>query len=491
MNFSSLTFLSLFFPVSIVLFYLMMFFEKKFKVLKKLRLSDLLLILMSLVFYAWGDIRGAFVLIVLLLIIYIFSLLLSSLKNHSEKVQKTILALALIIPIVVLIHFKYSRWLNKIFFKELSFSLPVNTWTMLGISFIVFSAISYLIDIYRGDAKAKFIDAALYMTFFPKIISGPIVLYRDFAAQLKTRKYNPDKFVSGINLIIIGLAKKVILADSFGRVVAEIEKQGNSITAGIAWACLLLYTLQIYHDFSGYSDIAIGLAELFGISIKKNFDFPYTSLSVSEFWRRWHISLGSFLREYIYFPLGGSRKGRTRTYINLFIVFLISGIWHGTGFAYLFWGILHGVCVVIERMFRSKESDLYTKLKQSKPKYYAYAAVRWLITMCIVSLGWQFFRLNSFKAALKFFGMLIGFGLNDTTMFELPYFLTPKIILLIIIAVLGALFFKHDVFKKLYIRMNSGKYGFLLQEFALLFLLTVTYVSIVNSSYQPFIYFQY
>ncbi|MGC4017980.1 MAG: MBOAT family O-acyltransferase [Muricomes sp.] len=206
----------------------------------------------------------------------------------------------------------------------------------LGISFITFSAVSYVVDIYRGDSSAgSILDTALYISFFPKVVSGPIVLWKDFQPQIKNRTVNDVQFMDGLNRIMIGYAKKVLLADSFGLMVADIQqKMEAGMDVPTAWWCALLYMLQIYYDFAGYSDIALGFGKLLGFQFKENFHFPYVSASITEFWRRWHISLGAWFREYIYIPLGGNRKGKTRTLVNLFIVFLVTGIWHGAGWNY-------------------------------------------------------------------------------------------------------------------------------------------------------------
>ena len=233
-------------------------------------------------------------------------------------------------------------------------------------------------------AKAGgFLDAALYMTFFPKIVSGPIVLWKDFSIELSARVFSEDRFVYGINRFIIGLGKKVLLADTFGSVVVNIQDQMYyGIDIPTAWGCTLLYFLQIYYDFSGYSDMAIGLSSMFGFKLKENFSFPYLSTSITEFWRRWHISLGTWFREYVYIPLGGNRKGFYRTLVNLFIVFLITGVWHGAGAGYLCWGIAHGICIVAERCVRDK------KLYKMIP-----GVVKWAVTTLIVMLGWQVFHI--------------------------------------------------------------------------------------------------
>ena len=293
----------------------------------------------------------------------------------------------------------------------------------------------------------------------------------------------PDstQVIRSINRIIIGMAKKLILADTFGAVVADIQSSAAyGIDAPTAWGGAFLYMLQIYYDFSGYSDIAIGLSGLFGIQIKDNFHFPYCSLSISEFWRRWHISLGTWFREYVYIPLGGNRKGFFKTLRNLFVVFLLTGIWHGAGWNYLLWGCLNGVCVVAERCIRDK--SWYKKT----PGW-----IKWAAAMFIVYISWIFFRLASLSQICQYFAIM--FGLADFSFIDLswPYFFEFKILVLMAAAILGAVPCSWKPLKKLEETAENTPVLFLLQEVLLLLLGIIDVMCIVNSTYSPFLYFQY
>lgn len=325
MLFSSATFLFFFLPLSIVLHFLAGLFPKR----GRITLQNLLLIGFSLVFFAWANVDAVRILLWLILLNYGIGLI-------SLRFRKILLA-GVILNILTLFYYKYPNtamgWWSDL-------TSTTRTWDILvplGISFIVFHNISYLLDIYRGKTQVNKnpIEVALYIVFFPKLIQGPIVKYYDMEGELKNRKTTLSDMSTGAERFIIGLAKKVLVADILAATTDDIfGRMYTGIDVPTAWLGVLLYALVIYTDFSGYSDMAIGLGRFFGFHFQENFRFPYSSLSVSEFWRRWHISLGSWFREYLYFPLGGSRKGNV--YFNLFVVFLITGIWHGSSLIYWF-----------------------------------------------------------------------------------------------------------------------------------------------------------
>lgn len=284
-----------------------------------------------------------------------------------------------------------------------------------------------------------------------------------------------------VNRIIIGMSKKLILADTFGSVVSDI--QGNvvyGIDTWTAWGGAFLYMLQIYYDFAGYSDTAIGLAGLFGFQVKDNFNFPYVSKSISEFWRRWHISLGTWFREYIYIPLGGNRKGMVKTLCNLFTVFLLTGIWHGAWWNYILWGVLNGICVVAERCVREKK--WYIKIP---------AVIKWAVTMFIVYISWVFFRLTSLLDIKQYFKIMLGMVSFEYIDLSFSYFFEFKIVILMIIAVLGATVFSAKKLKKAAEMANQQPVLFVIQEAFLMILCVVNIMCMVNATYSPFLYFQY
>ncbi len=502
MVFTTQFFTFVFLPLVILSFLIVerMSYAKKFGTLvQKFRLSDIILIIFSLGFYAWALFDNVFRLLVYIIGVYCISLLLDNFKNSRKYIYigqegtnekrkfyiSTIpFTLGIAVLTFILVYFNYSNFIINCW--NIFFRTDITAKSLiapLGLSFITFSAISYVTDVYRGLAKqGSLIDCMLYISFFPKVISGPIVLYRDFKSQTNNRKCDIDKFSTGINLIIIGFAKKVILADSFGMCLAKFSPYNiDSITA---LGSVLLYMLQIYYDFSGYSDIAIGISKLFGYDFQANFNFPYRSKSISEFWRRWHISLGTWFREYIYFPLGGSRINPKRTLINLGIVFALTGIWHGAGWNYILWGAINAACVLIERIVADR-------------KYYKKTptAVKYIATMLIVMGFWQFFKYQDVMDVARIFS--IGFGLRtfirpfDVIPYTWQYYYDTQIIVFTVIGILGATVFGSPKAINLYKQFISTKIGYIIQEIILFILFIIAVLFMVSSTYRPFIYFQY
>ena len=508
MQFTSLTYLYLFFPVTLVLYYV---FYRHMAKKGSCLIGNIILTLFSIVFYAAAGVRDVLILLIFVCVIYCLGRLVAwtrtkeaarvgaistetgvseetvaKLSGHSasgktaaKKIRWSPLVLAVSIAAVlyVLVYCKYRPFLWQI---GIHLGGAAETKSLLGVSFIVFSAISYLIDIYRGDATpGSPFDAAFYITFFPKVVSGPIVQWKHFQPQIQTRSMDTDRFVAGINRIVIGLAKKVILADTFGTYIGKIAGQ-TAIDAPSAWLCWLLYALEIYYDFAGYSDIAIGTARLFGFDFKDNFNFPYRSLSVSEFWRRWHISLGTWFKEYIYFPLGGNRKGKGRTLFNLGVVFALTGIWHGAGWAYILWGAIHGFFVIIERVLRD------TKFYKAIPAWF-----KWLFTFLVTASAWELFRFGSVTEAGRWFALMFGAIPYTAITYTWQYYFDARIITLVIIAFLGAtLLGDRRIFS--FYENNIKKTGYyLLQEVLIIALFVLSMIFIVNSTYSPFIYFQF
>lgn len=483
MGFTSVVFVFIFFPACIAGYYLSLCMERKIACFKRIRISDWILVLVSIAFYACSGVSDLLIFFFYIPITYFMGSWIK--RNRIRGKHPCLLFVAgILIFVAVLYYFKYYNFTAQVI-NELtgsSFFPKRSGWTLFGVSFITFTAISYFADIYRGDAEpGAFLDTALYLSFFPKVMSGPIVLWKDFQKNLPARIFNESRFVYGINLFIIGCAKKVILADSFGGIVSSIQEQvGSGIDIPTAWGCTVLYFLQIYYDFSGYSDTAIGLAAMFGFDFQKNFNYPYISTSISEFWRRWHISLGRWFREYIYFPLGGSRRGKGITLRNLMIVFLITGIWHGAGIGYLLWGVMHGLCTVIERCIKDK------KIYKMFP-----SQLKWLIVMLIVMLGWQVFRIPDFSDNLYFWKLLFGGVKVGTVNFTFEYYFTPKVIFLATVGLAGSTVLSGPRLRGKWENWTDKKVGYTTQEFLLFLLFALTIMFMVNSTYSPFIYFQY
>ena len=382
MVFSTIIFLFRFLPITLALYYL-----------APAKLKNTVLFLCSLVFYCWGEVRFFPVMVALILINYISGLCIEHF-DQKPALRRTFLLVALIGSLGMLFYFKYANFVlrsaNALLGTAFAEIQGIGTLP-LGISFYTFQTLSYSIDVYRRDVKAErnIIDFGAYVVMFPQLIAGPIVKYRDVSDQLHVYKhrYNLKQIEEGMTLFTFGLAKKVLLADNLGVLVNNGWSSFSELTALTAWCVILGYTLQLYFDFSGYCDLAAGCARLLGLRLPINFDSPYRSLSVTEFWKRWHMTLTAFLRENVYFPLGGNRKGRGRTYLNILVVYLVSGIWHGAGWTFILWGLLHGLAQVLER--------LWGKRRDALPRW-----VRWAMTFLFINLAWVFFRAPDVSSAL-------------------------------------------------------------------------------------------
>lgn len=466
MVFSSTIFIFIFLPIVLFTYYVL---GKKIK--------NYVLLIASLFFYAWGGVGYLKILLLSIIINYIFGLLIDR-AREKIKIKKVFLTIGVVINLAILFYYKYYD-----FFVENS-NLVFNTNFQLkyivlpiGISFFTFQGMSYIIDIYRKDGKVNKnpFSVALYISFFPQLVAGPIVKYKTVDDQIRNRKETIEYFSYGINRFVMGLAKKVIIADILGSMADNIfSLYYSGIDTPTAWIGAICYTFQIYYDFSGYSDMAIGLGYMFGFKFMENFNYPYISKSITEFWRRWHISLSTWFKEYLYIPLGGNRKGNV--YFNLFVVFLVTGIWHGAAWTFILWGLWHGLFILIERAISKRK--LYIKTP---------AAIKYIITMLIVILGWVLFRADSLDQAIGYIRIMFGFNNPTSLTFEYIYFINKKFVFWMIISVLGSVPFISSRLKK-----YSGNKTF---EFistiviALLFIVAIIFV--VNSTYSPFIYFQF
>lgn len=451
MSFSTLSFIYVFLPISCLVFY---FVNKFFKTK-----VNLYLLIISIAFYLWNDLKVGIYFIIACTIIYLLGTLISKHKN-KKLLFACILGLA-----IILLSYKYLdigiRIVNRVLNKE----IDVLYLTMpLGLSFAVFESISYLIDLYNGEKNRNYIDVMLFLMFFPKIAQGPIVTWNKFSLLLDKRETNLDKTVIGIQRIIVGLAKKVIIADVLGTLVSAVVTNYTNVDSVTLIGTALCYMMEIYFDFSGYSDMAIGVSKIFGFDFDENFNYPYLSKSIGEFWNRWHISLGSFFKKYVYIPLGGNRK---HVYLNLFIVFLISGIWHGNGIGYIIWGIIMGLCVCLERYIRN------FKIYQNTPKI-----IKWLITMLIVYFSWIIFMTPSFSVALNYVKLMFSNVSSSSVPFTYQYYFDKRIIFTLCVGILFSLF-------NLRVENEIIKYLLLI----VLFIVSIIYM--INSSYSPFLYFRF
>lgn len=468
MLFSSLTFLFVFFPLTLLLYYIA---PKNFR--------NGILLLMSFLFFAWGGISYTIIFILSIVFNFVFALRI----NHSKR-RKTWLTIGLIFNISLLVLFKYLNFfieningINGLISSSADQLLPsLKIVLPLGISFYTFHQMSMLVDIYRrpDPIKLRFAECALYVAFFPQLIAGPIVRYKDIIHQIRSRKETISLFSEGVERFIIGLFKKVVLANTCAGICDSIlETDFDLLSTSAAWAGIIAYSLQIYFDFSGYSDMAIGLAKMFGFNLLENFNFPYLAKSIQDFWRRWHISLSTWFRDYVYIPLGGNRISNRRTYINLIIVFLLTGFWHGATWSFVFWGIFHGTFIILERLWLGKVLEKVPGI------------ISWVYTILIVIIGWVFFRIEHFDEALEYTGRLFGF--YESGPIGAIYFFNYESLVIFLLAIVVSLrFFNVGEF----INVKSEK----LVPFKQLSLLAVFLYSILilnSGSYNPFIYFQF
>lgn len=472
MVFSSSVFLFCFLPLVLLVYYLL-----------KTEYRNAFLLVASLFFYAWGEPKFVLVIILSILINYIFGLLIEISRSKSGiTLARIVMIISVLANCGLLFYFKYFDFfissVNSI--TGLNYSLQ-NIILPIGISFFTFQGLSYTIDIYlqRVEVQKNILKFALFKAFFPQLIAGPIVRYVDVHDQIDNRVSTVDDFAYGVRRFIMGLGKKVIIANTLGQVADNIfNLPYNQNTIATAWVGAICYSLQIYFDFSGYSDMAIGLARMFGFKFKENFDFPYVSKSITEFWRRWHISLSSWFRDYLYISLGGNRKGNV--YFNLLVVFLVTGLWHGAAWNFVIWGLWHGFFIIVERL-----------VKRSNWKFKLPKAISWLYTIIIVVIGWVLFRAPDFTYALNYLKIMFGVAQPYDVGFTVWYYLDPMVITMLVIACIASL----PISK--YMRENIGTYeehsglSLLIQNGYVAILLIICMMFLATSTYNPFIYFRF
>lgn len=500
MLFSSMIFLWVFLPAVLIINFLLTLvpFENQ---RTRVAWKNFFLLCASFFFYAWGGIYYLLIMVSSILLNYAGGFIID--KAAKSKLAKRLwLAVIIVLNLSILFFFKYFNMLIAIIeslmipgagFSEIWSTMISMEGTgalglaqivlPIGISFFTFQAMSYVMDVYLGKAKLQenVFDFALYVSLFPQLIAGPIVQYADVDQQIRDRRETLDLFASGIKRFCYGLGKKVLISN----VVAEIadgvwSMETSSLGAFAAWVGLIAYTLQIYYDFSGYSDMAIGIGRMLGFEFKENFDYPYTSLSVSEFWRRWHISLGSWFREYIYIPLGGNRHGLLRTCFNIFVVYAVTGIWHGANFTFIAWGMFYAVLQILEKLFLGK-------LLQKNP----YKIVNWIYTMAAVMLGWIYFRSNTIFQANEYLCQLFNFGVVNNKIFE---YLSVTALVVICFGILFSGFVQRPL-KGLWGKLHSRpalSYPVLAVDYLLqMVIIVLSFGKLVGGTYNAFIYFQF
>ncbi len=466
MVFSSTIFLCVYLPLVLLGYYIC---PKKGK--------NLFLLIVSLIFYAWGEPKYVFLMIFSILVNYVFGLLMDKHRENKKRL-KLLLVISVIIDLGLLSVFKYTDFIitniNSVFgagFDLLNIALPI------GISFYTFQAMSYTIDVYRDNVRVQrnLIDFGMYITMFPQLIAGPIVRYSDVQDQLAERNVTTADFSEGIMRFVVGLGKKVLLANQMGAVWTQIYALGGDISALMAWTGAAAYTFQIYFDFSGYSDMAIGLGRMFGFKFPENFRYPYESVSITDFWRRWHITLSTWFKEYLYIPLGGNRRGLARQALNLLIVWTLTGFWHGAGWNFVMWGLYYFAILFIEKLFLLKALDKLPRLFR-----HAYA-------LLLIVIGWVIFASDDVSVMLPYLGSM--FGANGALGGMDVYTLLTRAALMVICCVAST-----ELPKRLFVtaagKMNE-KAAFTVKSVLTLALLALSVVFLIGDSYNPFLYFRF
>lgn len=464
MVFSSMTFLFAFLPV-VVLVYM----------LSPKQMKNAILLIASLFFYAWGEPRNILLMLLSIGINYVFGRIIEADRASQSKMRVWNLGFAVFWNVLMLGIFKYVSGISQTLHAMLPSLIPVVKIALpIGISFYTFQAISYLVDVYRGTTRAQnnLINFALYIAMFPQLIAGPIVRYEDVEQQIRSRKVTIAGFGVGCEFFIRGMVKKVLFANLLGQIFVRIQALSNVQSSIVtAWIGAILYTLQIYYDFSGYSDMAIGLGRMFGFRFPQNFNYPYIAESITDFWRRWHMTLGTWFREYVYIPLGGNRVTTSKHIRNLLIVWGLTGIWHGAGINFLLWGLYYGVLLIIEKYL------IGGFLKKHK-------VIGHTFTLIAVVIGWMLFANTSFASLGQYFCMMFGIGKVSFFNATAGYFLRTSIVLL----VLGVLFstpIMHQLGEQIFVRYPKVSVA------VRVFLFFLCIAALVYQTYNPFLYFRF
>ena len=470
MLFSSLTFLFGFLPILLILYF----------ILKKRKYKNIVLLIFSLIFYAWGEPKYIFLMLLTILIVYIFGILIDKFDKENKKILKKIsLIICIILILGSLIFFKYSNFLienvNLAFKAKIK---PLNIVMPIGISFYTFQILSYIIDLYNKKIKLQknYFSLALYVSLFPQLIAGPIVRYETVEEEIDNRKETKEDVISGTKRFIIGLSKKVIIANQMALLADLIfNKHNGAYGTTIIWLGTFAYTLQIYFDFSGYSDMAIGLGKIFGFHFLENFDYPYISKSVTEFWRRWHISLSTWFRDYVYIPLGGNRVNKFKWIRNIILVWLLTGLWYGAAWNFIIWGIYYGLLLLFEKLF-------FDRILKKLP-----TIINWLYTFIIVMIGWMIFRSNSLNELLLFIKTMFVYKQTDWLTILADNLSTFNALMF----VLPAFILSFPILKKIKEKYSGKTIYIILTNILLLMLFIMCIVYLTSSSYNPFIYFRF
>ncbi|MDD5923943.1 MAG: MBOAT family protein [Clostridia bacterium] len=466
MIFSSIPFLFYFLPITVLLYFI-----------SPKKLKNAVILLASMVFYAWGEQKLTLLFAGSILLGWVFGLLIE--KANKTKLRKVFLCFSVLVNLGLLVYFKYTDFFIMNFNKVFGLSIPLLRLTLpIGISFYTFQIMSYTIDVYRGDVPAQknLVNFAAYVSSFPQLIAGPIVRYSDIAKQLENRTHSVDKITQGIKRFLIGLGKKVLIANTIGE-ICTLFRDSNDISILYYWMYAISFTLQIYFDFSGYSDMAIGLGKIFGFDFIENFNYPYISGSITEFWRRWHISLGSWFRDYVYIPLGGNRRGICRQLFNIFVVWMLTGFWHGAAWNFILWGLFYAILLTVEK--------LGFKKWLSKHK-----VVGHLYVILAVIFGFILFNANDLSQVASDISGMFAFGRLSFVSNESLYYLRSYAVLFIL-AIIGA----TPIPKKIVASISKSKAGStifsVIEPIALVAILLLVTSYLVDGSFNPFLYFRF
>lgn len=464
MLFSSMTFIFVFLPLVLLAYYLC----------STRRGKNGVLLVASLLFYGWGEPRYLLVMLLSMILTWGAGMLIARGKRKLLWLTLTIL-----LDLGILIYFKYTNFLleniSAVFNHELD---PIHVVMPIGISFYTFQAISYLVDVYRGDVQVQrnLYKVMLYISLFPQLVAGPIVKYHDVCEQIDGRKENLSNFALGLRRFIVGLSKKMLIANTMGAVADKVfTLPVEQVDPLVSWIGAIAYAFQIYYDFSGYSDMAIGLCLMFGFRLPENFNYPYISASITEFWRRWHISLSTWFKEYLYIPLGGNRVNKSRNYFNLFVVFLATGVWHGASWNFIFWGLWHGIFIIIEKLTG------WHKLE----KGFGVKVLRHAATLLIVLVGWVFFRAETFSDACRYVGNMFGAFSHVESQTPVSYYLDRHAMLVMLAAIVLSMPVARQM---IHIKRLLPA---LAVDVWLLVLFLCSWATMAASTYNPFIYFRF
>jgi len=474
MLFSSTIFIFGFLPIILLIYYALLRKHNKAK--------NIFLFFASMLFYAWGEPKYIFLLILSIFINWVFGLLVDKYRENKFK-SKIFLVLMVASNLLLLCIFKYLGFIitniNLLFNSNLyvpKIELPI------GISFFTFQAISYVIDVYRKNGKVQknILNVGLYLSFFPQLIAGPIVRYETISEQIENRKETLEQFSKGVYRFLIGLFKKVLIANQMA-IIADFVFDNNPTSVLFAWLGAISYMLQIYYDFSGYSDMAIGLGKMFGFEFNENFNYPYIAKSITDFWHRWHISLSTWFRDYVYIPLGGSRCSKYRALFNMFVVWMLTGIWHGAAWNFIIWGLYYFIILLLEK------NILKEKIKRIDSFNWILKSIMQFYTLIIVLFGWVIFRSNSINGIVLFVKSM--FGVNDIPFIDMNFlsFFSNKVLYIII-----GILFCTSIFKRIEKILDNNKLlSNIIFPFCFISTLIIAISFLVKGTYNPFIYFNF